>query len=178
MVQLNQLLKNEEQLKIIQYFIDHPTKEINQHEIRQKLKLAKGTIIKWLDFLVNNHIIRVKSIGLNKIYSLDNSSVIVRQLKTTSILLKLLDLDKLSDDSEIYLYGSYARGEYSEDSDIDLLIIGKAAKNELISILDPLSKRLDKKISFQIFSSIEWSKMARQDPSFYERVEKDRIRLR
>lgn len=178
MVQLDELIKNEEEIRIIEYFIDNPAKEITQQEIRQKLKLAKGTIIKWLDFLVKNEVVTFKSIGLNKIYSLKNSSIFVRQLKITSILLKLLDLTKLNNDSEIYLYGSYARGEYSEDSDIDLLIIGKTTKNEIISLVDPLSKKLGKKISFQIFSSLEWSKMARKDPSFYERVEKDKIRLK
>ena len=31
----------------------------------------------------------------------------------------------------IYLYGSYARGDYSEDSDIDIVAIVKGNRNEL-----------------------------------------------
>ncbi|WP_456367169.1 nucleotidyltransferase domain-containing protein, partial [Thermococcus sp.] len=36
---------------------------------------------------------------------------------------------------EVILFGSYARGDYDEESDIDLLIIGKVDFNELMDVL-------------------------------------------
>ena len=36
---------------------------------------------------------------------------------------------------EVILFGSYARGDYDEESDIDLLIIGRVDFNELMDVL-------------------------------------------
>jgi len=75
----------------------------------------------------------------------------------------------------IYVYGSYARGEDLETSDIDILIIGKINKEDIINDIDEISKRLGKNINAKIFSSFEWIKMKEKDKAFYERVEKDKI---
>ena len=36
---------------------------------------------------------------------------------------------------EVILFGSYARGDYDEESDIDLLIIGEVDFDELMDVL-------------------------------------------
>ena len=77
----------------------------------------------------------------------------------------------------VYLYGSAARGEDVESSDIDLLLIGKLDKSTIVKELNKISKKIKKEIKFQIFSRQEWSLMARNDPAFYERVEKDKVKL-
>ncbi len=40
----------------------------------------------------------------------------------------------------VILYGSYARGDYTEDSDIDIMILVDLANEEIDSYLDPLSE--------------------------------------
>ena len=40
----------------------------------------------------------------------------------------------------VILYGSYARGDYTEDSDIDIMILVDLPKEKLDSYLDPLSE--------------------------------------
>ena len=175
MVQINELIRNEEQLKILQYFIEHPTREVMQKELLRNLRLAKGTIIKWLDFLDKNELIRFRKVGLNKIYSLNNDNIFIRQLKILAVLLKLKEISKIK--AKVFLYGSYARGDYLEDSDIDTLIIGKVTRQNVIKVIEPVSKKINKNINFQIFSEMEWSRMARKDPAFYERVEKDKIMI-
>ena len=40
----------------------------------------------------------------------------------------------------VILYGSYARGDYTEDSDIDIMILVDLANEELDSYLDSLSE--------------------------------------
>jgi len=41
-------------------------------------------------------------------------------------------LEKFKAISQAFIYGSFAKGEEREDSDIDLLIIGKVDENKLI----------------------------------------------
>jgi len=63
-----------------------------------------------------------------------------------------------------------------EDSDIDLLVLGKRS-SEVIDALDKLGKKIDRKIKPTFYTELEWSQCARKDYAFYERVEKDKIRL-
>jgi predicted nucleotidyltransferase/putative transposon-encoded protein len=55
--------------------------------------------------------------------------------RSTEIKKEVFDLlkENLEDIMGVYLVGSYARGEQSEDSDIDILAISKTLKKEIIS---------------------------------------------
>ena len=44
------------------------------------------------------------------------------------------------------------------------------------AIIDKI-KKLDNKIKVGFFTPIKWSQMIREDPAFYERVEKDKIEV-
>ncbi len=103
-------------------------------------------------------------------------------LKQFKILITISQLDffsTLADQFNIkaYLFGSAARGENHEHSDIDILIIGKINKEELINQHQKYSKKDNYKVQFQIFTPLEWSALAEKDKAFYERVEKDKIPL-
>jgi len=176
MVQLIDIFGNKKILTILHFFIMNPSIEISQTELIKKTKIAKATAVKWLDFLVKNSLLNYKKIGVTNLYRLNNENLIIKQLKIINTLTQLEDLNKLKN-LEIYLYGSSARGEDIEKSDIDLLVIGNIKRNEIINSIDNLSKKISKKITFNIFSNIEWSMMQKKDRAYYERVEKDKIRL-
>lgn len=178
MVQLIEILGNRKILNILLFFIKNPSIEISQTGLIKKTKIAKATAVKWLDFLVKNAFLRYKKIGVTNLYKLNNDNLIVKQLKIINTLTYLQDLNALKDKGiEIYIYGSSSRGEDTEKSDIDLLVIGDIKRNEIINPIDNLSKKINKKINFNIFKNIEWSMMQKKDKAYYERVEKDNIRL-
>src|SRR3989344_5491615 len=86
-----------------------------------------------------------------------------------------LSQTKIKNKIKISLYGSCASGEDSKESDIDLLIIGNIKRHDIIDEINRLSKKLNKKITIQIFNELEWANMEKKDKAFYERVEKDKI---
>ena len=175
MVQLNEIIGNKKTAKILQFFINNTTIEISQTEIIKKTAIAKATAVKWMRFLLKNNLLNCKTIGVSNLYWLNNDNLVVRQLKIANTILSLQEL-KLKD-AEIYLYGSSARGEDTEKSDIDLLLISKLKRNQVVDAIDLISKKINRKISFKIFNSIEWSMMQNKDKAYYERVEKDKLRL-
>ena len=83
----------------------------------------------------------------------------------------------------IILYGSYARGEQREDSDIDLLILidretEKITWNEKMKVIAPVSRLewdIGKAISPVVYSKLGWARH-RVTP-FFENVNKDGITL-
>ena len=77
---------------------------------------------------------------------------------------------------KVYVFGSYARGEATEDSDIDLLVDAEKIKGmfALGGLYSDLEEAFDKKIDMVTFGQIEQS---RGDPlckRFIEEVELDR----
>jgi len=178
MVQLIELFGNKKLMKILDFFIKNSSTRITQAELIKKTKIAKATAVKWMRYLVMNDMLKLEKIGVSHIYQLNNESLIVKHIKIMQTLLLLQGLNNLKEkELEIYLYGSASRGEDTEKSDIDLLIIGKTKRSEIIDFIENINKNIKRRISFTVFSPVEWSMMRKKDKAYYERIEKDKIRL-
>src|SRR3989344_2864937 len=138
--------------------------------------LGNKNLIKILYFLIDTE----EELSQTKIKNkLNKDNVILKQFKILNNIAKISELDNLKkgNNLKIYLYGSCARGEDSKESDIDLLIIGNIKRHDIIEEINKLSKKLNKKITLQIFSELEWANLEKKDRAFYERVEKDKIEI-
>lgn len=177
-VQLNELMRGKV-FELLTIFMNFPTKEFSTKEVRKKTKMSKATLAKWLAYLVKNNFLQLKRVGATKLYKLERENVIVRYFKILINISKLQILKKLADKyrCEVFLYGSSARGEDTEKSDFDLLIISDQYKQEIMNKVIKYEKKLDRKLKTQTFTKEEWAGMGRKDPAFYERVEKDKIRI-
>lgn len=176
MIQLFELFNKKSAMKILVFFIDNPSGEFYETEIRKKLRIAKASSIKWLKEMVNCEFLSTRTKGRIIFYRLKSDNVLIKELKRLKLVSSLIPELKEIRGVEIYLYGSGARGEDREESDVDLLVIGKKS-DELIEVIGRLEKKLNRRVKISSFSQLEWSKMYRKDPAFYERVEKDKIRL-
>jgi len=90
--------------------------------------------------------------------------------------------EKLKDQViEIRLFGSKVRGDYYEDSDIDILIILKGRKKVVIDTLyqELLEVELeyDSKISLTIFSEVEYNHNKHAQTPFVETLANEGVRL-
>ncbi|HII16000.1 MAG TPA: nucleotidyltransferase domain-containing protein [Nanoarchaeota archaeon] len=179
MVQLIELIGNKKQASLIVFFIRHPTMKIHQQDIKKEVKIAKATLIKWLNMLANKGMIGFAQYGRTKIYSLNRENTIIKRLKVLDNFLLVAGVKAIAEkhDSSAYLFGSAARGEDAEDSDIDILLIGKVNREDIIRDINKISEKIQRNINVQIFSPLEWSQMAKKDAAFYERVEKDKVEL-
>lgn len=74
---------------------------------------------------------------------------------------------------EIILYGSYARGEAGEDSDIDLLIIGDVSLDELVDISFPLLLKYGVYISPHVMTEKHFSLLDSEGYGFIKNVKKE-----
>jgi predicted nucleotidyltransferase len=149
--------------------------EYSQKEIIKNAGLAKATAVKWLNYLVKQDFLMCKTIGVTNLYSIKKEKPLIKQLKIAYTLGMLIDL-KIPN-TEMYLYGSASRGEDVEVSDIDLLLLGNEKKHTIIDLIEKYSNKIGKKISIVQFTQSEWSMIAKKDPAFFERVEKDKIRI-
>ncbi len=158
--------------RVLKFFLDNPSGEFYEREVQRKIVVARASACKWLHTLEQLDFISTTRRGRLKLHRLNRENPLVKQLKVLSTISWLLPkLETLKGKGEVYLYGSAARGEGLEDSDLDILTISRER-----AVINKI-KAIDERIKVSFFTLLEWAKMAREDPAFYERVERDKIRL-
>jgi len=175
MVQIFELLTSKVTSKLLCYFLKHPTTGIYAEKLLKEVKMAKKSLFDSLAKLEGEGYLISQHFGRTKSYSLNREDPRVKQLKRLLIVSELMPkLKELKGSVEIYIYGSTARGEDTETSDIDLLVIGKIEREKLMQVLKNISPERLKPV---VMNSLEYSRLSRTDKAFYERIEKDKIRL-
>lgn len=82
---------------------------------------------------------------------------------------------------KVYLFGSRARGDFTPDSDMDLLIVLETddwdTKDEVRFIAADVSLEHDVLLNTHILSRMRWEKMARQRATLWREVQRDGVPL-
>lgn len=78
---------------------------------------------------------------------------------------------------EIIIFGSYARGEAKEDSDIDILIIGDVKLDEVIDISFPILLKCGVYISPIIMSKDHYEFLKSEKTSLMRNILREGVRL-
>ncbi len=154
-------------LKTLQYFIENPYTKIHIRELSRKLRISPSATKKYLDMLLKEEILKEEKISITRHFTANTENLAFKHFKiawNTKILkdLRIKDqiLNKEENITSIILYGSYAKGQNDEKSDIDLLVIG--AKNKI--------RTENPKVSIQQFTWAEWKKQAHNNKAFYEEI--------
>jgi predicted nucleotidyltransferase len=164
---MTKLTKNCE--KIIIFLGDYPERKFFGKEIAEKLNISLGGTHNALKYLVKEKIIDTEQRGNMKFYQIDDENPLVKQLKITLIIEKLLPLvDKIKQGcKEIVLFGSAARGEQTENSDVDLFILTHNPEDIKKGIVKYKEKIV---ISPVIKTPNQWGEMEIKEPEFYNEV--------
>jgi len=166
--------------KVVDLLVNNST-EISLRGVAKKAGIGTATSKACLDYLKEKEIVKIKKIGNSHLFSLNPDNFVAKQVKILGILSAIKDsnliqelLEEYSSVSSIILYGSSARGDYNEKSDIDLLIISRKPIK-----LKPLKveKKISKEITFVIYTLSDWRKKAETDKPFYDGVIIDGIAL-
>ena len=125
-------------LDILVLFSFDYNKRYSVKELANLVGIPQRTTSRYLDYLNELNLIDSKTIGRTRVFSLDTGK------RETFILINLIEsykalsyksmpdlwiiLDDFMQFGDIVLFGSYAKGYFTEDSDIDLLILSKRSK--------------------------------------------------
>ncbi len=126
-------------LQIVALFRADYRRQYYVREIALLVGRSHSTILPYLGELEKERVLTAKSIGKIKVYSLNMDSMIAREylsmaeaqatieyLKKTLLIRKVNEeLFKMNLEGAIILFGSYAKGNYTSNSDIDLFYLGK-----------------------------------------------------
>ena len=102
-----------------------------------------------------------------------NQEAITQIKKLTEPVFKEYGVEKA------YVFGSYARGDYNENSDIDIIIVAKNIKSLLIigAILEALKQVLQKEVDLIEEECFEENNMEDWEQEFYDNIKKERVMI-
>ena len=160
--------------KILTYFFEHPCEEIYLRKLSERAKVNVFTTKEIVDALLEENMLIERKLGKLRMFRANTENLLFRQLKVYHTLLKLEKsgvieylLRNVSGVSSILLFGSAAKGEDTEKSDMDILVIGREKKR---LNLEKFEKLLGRKIQLLLFSWSELKRLAKSNRAFYEEV--------
>jgi len=164
--------------RILALFFNEPYRDFHLRQIAKLTDVSSSTAKRFLDFYSEN-IFLIKSRKANLVlFKANLENLTFRYMKLSHFMMKMKPLTDLLKNtypnSSIILYGSCARGEDEQQSDIDLLIVGR--KTERFD-LSKFENKLKRKITILIYTPQEWEEKSKKDKAFYERILVDGIVL-
>ena len=148
--------------------------EISVADVSRSLKVSKGFVSKFFSLLSKERILKKSK---NKYVVLANLKVRLLRILFNLRLFTEFNFGKYSFVRGAGIYGSCAKGENTEDSDIDIWIkIDKTDERELAKVTGSL-KKLSGRISPLYLSREKLETLKKEDPPFYNSIVHGSIKL-
>jgi len=157
--------------RILSLFVANPDKAFYSREISKKIKTSLGATSNALRLLEKNNILTSERKGKTSLYILKLPNEYLERFKILNTLLTVEPLvEKLKNVSRhIILYGSYATGTFTSDSDLDLFIISEK-REEILKAMANFKASTTFEIKPVIKKQVEWMQLEKSDPEFFREV--------
>jgi len=157
-------------IKTAKYFLENPYEETYLRELAKKLKISPFATKKYASILLKENLINEERKGNLRYFKANTNNLFYKHLKISLNIKKIIDSEiigfiqnNIVATSSIILFGSVAKGEDNEKSDIDILIIGK---DKHLNLSD-FEKKLGRTINTHIMMWNGWKKNYELNRAFY-----------
>lgn len=146
---MERILASKTKIKILRRLIEKPEREFSFEDVAKATSLSFGTVHPALKDLVYSRAVEMRKIGKSKLYRINQRHILFKELKAlfnsessslTQIAKKFAAKIGKRNIRNIILFGSVARGEFTEKSDIDILVIYKSAEALIRKYVSKLSQ--------------------------------------
>jgi len=167
---LKRLFPSRARIKILELLIFNPEKEFHLREISRQVKITPTYVKKELQNLKELNLILESKKGNLNLFQINKNSLLFTELRNiftkTEYFEELIkkDLKGLRIDFA-FIFGSFAKGIESEDSDIDLFVVGDVNESDLLRIIQKIEKQTGREINYVL-----WKK-----PILMKRTEKHNL---
>lgn len=164
---------------IVQFLGRRYNESFYVREIAKELNLSLGPVSETLKELEKAGLLHRKVRGRIVTYRANMESPILREMKILITLIECADFLKELENSalRVILFGSCARGEDTNESDIDIMVEtgDRESVDQIVNLNDHIG---DRKLSAIVLSPVEFRAMREKDRPFYERVMQGKMILR
>lgn len=179
---LELLTRSKIRRQLILLFIYNQNKEFYLSEIARKVKTSPGTAQRELNKLLSNDFIIFKKKANLSIYILNKRYSLLKEVesivkKTLGIEIELKkELTRVNNISFAFLFGSYAKGGFKSDSDIDLFLIGEVDEDQVFKAVQKVEELVSREINYHIANRREFLKK-KKTSYFYREIVENNILL-
>jgi predicted nucleotidyltransferase len=164
---LEKLFTSKARVKILELLMFDPLSEFHLREIARRTRVSPPYVKKELDQLKKIGLVKDSAQGNLKLYRINKESPIIEDIKR--IFLKTDSLGglltkELSDLGKIkfaLIYGSFARGDETETSDIDLMIIGEIDEEKLVTLIGNIERKIGREVNYILWTPAEYKNKAK-----------------
>jgi predicted nucleotidyltransferase len=161
---MDRLFGSKTRVSLLSKLLMNPHKSFYIRELSRELNIPYSMLYKEEKNLVSLNILNEEKRGKVTLVSVNNSLPYVAELK--NLLIKTAGLGNLlksalSELKEIryaLVYGSFASGEESASSDVDLLIIGDAREEKILTAISRVEKEVGREVNYILWNDEEFMK--------------------
>lgn len=162
---LEQLFTSKTRIRILSLLMFNQDKEYHLREIARLINVSPKHVGKELEKLMKINLVTRYEKGNMSIYSIKKNNIILNELKQifikTDYLGEIIRKELKGNIKYAFIYGSFAKGEETENSDIDLFVIGDIREDDLIKIIQTLEKRMGREINYVLWNENTFKQRAK-----------------
>jgi len=170
---LNLITKSEIRKKIILLFVYNPKDSFYINQIARLVETSAGNVQRELKKLEESGLLSKEKKGNSTYFKINANSPLFNDFKNivdkTIGLKNILEetLKKTQGIDFAFLFGSYVKGDFGPDSDIDLYVIGDIREKELYQLLKKAEEKIYREINYHLSSRKEFQEKMKE--SFFHK---------
>jgi len=164
---LENLFTSRVRVNILKLLIFNSDKEFHLREIARKIDANPTYVKKELQNLKEINLVSESKKGNLSLFKINRNSLIFPELKNifikTEYFLELIkkSLKKLKIDFA-FIFGSFAKGKESKESDIDLFVVGDVEEDELLKTIQKIEMQSGREINYILWKKSLFMKRAKK----------------
>ncbi|HEC77358.1 MAG TPA: nucleotidyltransferase domain-containing protein [Thermoplasmatales archaeon] len=159
--------------KVLQLFFSNPYHEVYLRELARKADASVFSVKRIVDELVKEGMLLERKNGNMRYIKANMDNLFFRYLKIAFSIKKIEEsglieylIKNIPALSSIILFGSIAKGEDDEKSDVDLLVIGQKKKMDL----SKFEENMGREVRVITMRWSEWREYAKENKAFYREI--------
>jgi DNA-binding transcriptional ArsR family regulator len=177
MADIHHLISSKIRVEILSVLALNPESSFNINELSRVTGFSLRGVDRELKNLLSGGLLRREISGNQHRYQLDPACPIHKEVKgiiaktvgIADVLKKVLA--QLKDEIHLaFIYGSFASGDYGNESDVDLFIVSDISGVKLSELLGPVQEQLGRPINTSQFSLLEYQQRKGKGDHFVNRV--------
>jgi len=163
--------------KVLALFLTHPGEEYHLREVIRRVGVKQGAVQRELGNLTHVGVLSRRVQGRQTLYRANESCSVYQELR--GLLVKTLGLADVLREVLLplgakvqvaFVYGSFAKGEETPESDVDLMVIGDVTFGEVVDVLASAERRLGREVNPIVHSLQEFEQGRREGQHFLNTI--------